>query len=163
MRYFIIFLLSLFSLNLWATEVAVLDFRTAVLQSEAGKEAAKAPQAKIDSMQQQLKQEQQEIQDMSAALKRDELTLTKEDLAARQKEITEKSNHLRNAAANMQRQAQQMEQQLLQSLKEPAEVALKKIIEERKFDLIINNQAAVYIKDSINITNELTKRMNEAN
>ncbi len=149
------------SLNSWALEVAVVDVRIAIFQSAAAQEALKKPQDKIRVIEQQAKQENKDLQDMSAALKRDELTLSKEEFETKQREIAQRNAALRNKIANMQREAQLLEQKLLASLKPKAEAILKKIIEEKKLDLILNSQASVYFKTELDITNELTRRMNE--
>jgi len=162
-RIILIVFLSLFSLNSWSLEVAVVDIRIAIFQSAAAQDALKEPQAQISAIEKQIQQENKELQAMSAALKRDELTLSKEEFETRQREIAQRNNALRNKVKNTQRQAQLLEQKLLASLKPKAEAILKKIIEEKKLDLLLNSQSSVYFKSEMDITNELTRRMNEGN
>ena len=162
-RIILIVFLSLFSLNSWSLEVAVVDIRIAIFQSAAAQDALKEPQAQISAIEKQIQQENKELQAMSAALKRDELTLSKEEFETRQREIAQRNNAPRNKVKNTQRQAQLLEQKLLASLKPKAEAILKKIIEEKKLDLLLNSQSSVYFKSEMDITNELTRRMNEGN
>lgn len=162
MRHFILLLsLSLLSINVWALEVAVVDIRAGIFQSQAAQEALKEPQAQLAAFDQQIKQENAELKDMSEALKRDELTLSQEEVQSRQKEIAQRNTALRNKVASVQRQTQVLEQQLFNQLKPKADAILKKIIEEKKLDLLLNSQATLYFESSMDITAELISRMNE--
>ncbi len=149
--------------NVNATEVAVVDFRAALLQSNAGQEAAKVPQQKVAEMDARIKQEQAKLEASANELKRDELTLSAEEFQKRRQALAVQQNQVRALAANMQRQAKELEQQLIQSLTPQGEAALKTLIEERKLDLVINRQLSLYANTGVDITSELVKRINEGN
>jgi len=149
--------------NVNATEVAVVDFRAALLQSNIGQEAAKAPQQKVAEMDARIKQEQASLEASANELKRDELTLSAEEFQKRRQALGAQQNQVRALAANMQRQAKELEQQLIQSLTPKGEAALKSLIEERKLDLVINRQLSLYANTGVDITGELVKRINEGN
>jgi outer membrane protein len=146
-----------------ATEVAVVDFRSALLQSNIGQEAAKEPKQKIAEMDARLKQEQADLEESAKNLKRDELTLSQDEFQARRKALAEQQNKIRSMAAGMQRQAKELEQQLIQSLTPQGEAALKALIEERKLDLVLNRQLSLYADANADITNELLARINKDN
>ncbi len=155
------FLVALFSAQAMASEVAVLDFRAALLQSEAGQEAAQGPRQQVDQMKARLDQENKALKDMVESLKRDELTLSAEDLKKRRAEVNQKQAQLRQMVAAMQQQAQQMEQQLIQQLTPQGEAALKELIKEKKLDAVISRQAAIYTNESVDITAELIEKLNK--
>lgn len=146
-----------------ATEVAVVDFRTALLQSNIGQEAAKGPKQKVAEMDARLKQEQVDLEESAKSLKRDELTLSQDEFKARRQALAEQQNKVRTMAASMQRQAKELEQQLIQSLTPQGEAALKALIEERKLDLVLNRQLSLYADADADITNELVARINKDN
>lgn len=152
-----------FMTSVQATEVAVLDFRAALLQSNIGQEAAKEPKQKVAAMDARLKSEQESLEADANNLKRDELTLSEEEFKKRRAELTDKQNKIRNLAANMQRQAKELEQQLIQSLTPKGEAALKALIEERKLDLVLNRQLSLYASGASDITDELVERINKDN
>ncbi|WP_137170242.1 OmpH family outer membrane protein [Marinomonas sp. FW-1] len=152
-----------FITSVQATEVAVLDFRAAILQSNIGQEAAKEPKQKVAAMDARLKSEQESLEADANNLKRDELTLSEEEFKKRRAELAEKQNKIRNMAANMQRQAKELEQQLIQSLTPKGEAALKALIEERKLDLVLNRQLSLYASGASDITDELVERINKDN
>ncbi|PYF78641.1 periplasmic chaperone for outer membrane proteins Skp [Marinomonas alcarazii] len=152
-----------FITSVQATEVAVLDFRAALLQSNIGQEAAKEPKQKVAAMDARLKSEQESLEADANNLKRDELTLSEEEFKKRRAELAEKQNKIRNMAANMQRQAKELEQQLIQSLTPKGEAALKALIEERKLDLVLNRQLSLYASGASDITDELVERINKDN
>lgn len=158
---FVIF--TLFSFSAFATNVVTLDFRVAVLQSNVGQEAAKAPREKVAKMEQQLNAAKAELDDKKASLQRDELTLDPETFKQRRQALAKRESELRAAASNMQRQAQKLEKDLLAKLTPDAEVVLKGIIQEKSIDLVLNRQFSLYAGPNIDITNELTKRLNESN
>ncbi|KJZ11037.1 outer membrane chaperone Skp [Marinomonas sp. S3726] len=164
MKYSIVFaIFSLFSLSAFATNVVTLDFRVAVLQSKIGQEAAKEPREKVAKMEQQLNAAKTELDEKTANLKRDELTLDPETFKQRREVLAKRDAELRGAATNMQRQAQKLEKELLAKLTPNAEAILKLIIQEKKIDLVINRQLSLYAGPNIDITNELTKRLDESN
>lgn len=164
MKYILSILVSVFfAANLYATEVAVVDFRAAVLQSNIGQEAAKEPKQQIAEMDARLKKEQSALETSAQELKRDELTLSKEEFDKRRQALTEQQNKLRAMAANMQRQAKELEQKLVQSLTPQAEAALKSLIEERGLNLVLNRQLSLYADQDADITNELVERINRDN
>ena len=152
-----------FMTSVQATEVALLDFRAALLQSNIGQEAAKEPKQKVAAMDARLKSEQESLEADANNLKRDELTLSEEEFKKRRAELTDKQNKIRNLAANMQRQAKELEQQLIQSLTPKGEAALKALIEERKLDLVLNRQLSLYASGASDITDELVERINKDN
>lgn len=144
-----------------ATEMAVVDFRAALLQSDMGQEAAKEPKQQIAAMDARLKKEQDELNKMAQDLKRDELTLAPEEFKKRRQALAEKDNQVRGMAASMQRQAKELEQRLIQSLTPKGEAALKSLIEERKLDLVLNRQLSLYANEKSDLTNELVARINK--
>lgn len=154
---------TLFSANALASEIAVLDFRAALLQSDAGQAAAQEPRQQVDQMKARLEQENKALKDMVESLKRDELTLSSEQVSERRGQINQKQQQLRGMVQAMQQQAQQMEQQLIQRLTPQGEAALKEIIDERNLDAVINRQAAIYTNNSVDITAELIEKLNEEN
>jgi|GEM_PF-1057136 len=146
-----------------ATEVAVVDFRAALLQSSIGQEAAKEPKQKVAAMDARLKKEQEDLEASAQNLKRDELTLSEDEFKKRRQQLGERQNQVRALAANMQRQAKELEQQLIESLTPKGEAALKALIEERKLDLVLNRQLSLYANADADITDELVKRINKDN
>ncbi|MFD1382255.1 OmpH family outer membrane protein [Rhodanobacter aciditrophus] len=158
-----ILLVAMFCIQAQAAEIAVLDFRAAILQSNAGQEAAKAPRQQVDQMKARLDKENASLKEMAESLKRDELTLAPEDIKSRRQAINEKQAQLRSMVSAMQQQAQQMEQKLIQDLTPKGEAALKEIIEERKLDAVLNRQAAIYTNGSVDITAELIEKLNKEN
>jgi len=146
-----------------ATEVAVIDFRAALLASSIGQEAAKEPKQKVAEMDARLKKEQADLEVSAKNLKRDELTLSQDEFKKRRQALAEHDNKVRAMAASMQRQAKALEQKLIQSLTPQGEAALKSLIEERKLDLVLNRQLSLYANADADLTDELVKRINKDN
>ena len=146
-----------------ATEIAVVDFRAALLQSNIGQEASKGPKQQVAQMDAALQQEQKALETSANELKRDELTLSQEEFQQRRQDLAERQNRLRGMAANMQRQAKELEQELIESLTPTGEAALKSIIEERNLELVLNRQLSLYASAAADITDELVMRINKDN
>lgn len=146
-----------------ATEVAVVDFRAALLQSNIGQEEAKAPKQKVADMDARLKKEQSSFQQRAEELKRDELTLSEDEFKKRRQELAQRQQQIQILAAQMQNEAKSIEQKLISSLTPKGELALKAIIEERKLDLVLNRQLSLYANQGVDITGELIERINKGN
>ncbi|WP_240009633.1 OmpH family outer membrane protein [Marinomonas algicola] len=152
----------LLSMSSYATNVAVIDFRAALLQSERGLAASVEPRKQVLNMENQLNGARKELDDFAQELKREELTLAPEEYKSRVQELNQRDAAIRNMGANMQRQAKQMEQKLIDSLSPDAEVVLKKLIEDKKLDLVLNRQLSLYANKGVDLTAEFVKRLNEA-
>ena len=146
-----------------ATEVAVVDFRGALLQSNIGQEAAKGPKQKVAEMDARLKQEQADLATAANNLKRDEITLSADEFKKRRQALAENQNKIRALAASMQRKAKELEKELIDALTPQGEAALKSLIDERKLDLVLNRQLSLYANAGVDITSELVKRINKGN
>lgn len=144
-----------------ANEVAVVDFRAALMQSDLGQKESVEPRKEIAAMNARLKEEQQKLRKMADDLKRDELTLSPDELNKRRGALLQREGQVRNMAAGMQHQAQQLEQKVIDKLTPKGEAALKTIIKERKLDLVITRQASVYASGHADITKELIDRINK--
>ncbi|MFT2111025.1 OmpH family outer membrane protein [Marinomonas sp. 2405UD68-3] len=157
-----LFLGAVLSLPSNATEVAVIDFRGALLQSEKGQAASVEPRQQIRNMESQLNNSRLALDAFAKELKKEELTLAPEEYQRRIQELNQRDAAIRNMAANMQRQAKQMEQQLIDTLSSDAEVILKALIAEKKLDLVLNRQLSLYASGDVDLTAEFIKRLNEA-
>ncbi len=158
----VLFFGIVFSLSSFATNVAVIDFRGALLQSERGQAASVEPREKVRNMESQLNNARLELDNFAKELKKEELTLAPEEYQRRIQELNQRDAGIRNMAANMQRQAKQMEQQLIDSLSPDAELILKALIAEKKLDLVLNRQLSLYAGANVDLTAEFIKRLNEA-
>ncbi|AEF55652.1 OmpH family outer membrane protein [Marinomonas posidonica] len=164
MKRMILALCSLMLINsVQATEMAVVDFRAALLQSNIGQEAAKEPKQKVAQMEARLKQEQVALKEADEQLKREELTLAPDEFNKRRGDLVKKQNGIRQMAAKMQQQAKLLEKKLIEDLTPKGEAALKSIIDERKLDLVLNRQLSLYANSESDITNELVERINKDN
>ncbi|MCZ2721709.1 OmpH family outer membrane protein [Marinomonas sp. 15G1-11] len=150
------------SFSSFATEVAVIDFRGALLQSDKGQAAAVEPRKQVRNMENQLNSARKELDDFAKNLKKEELTIAPEEYQKRLQELNQRDVAIRNMAANMQRQAKQMEQELVDSLSPAAEVILKDLIAEKKLDLVLNRQLSLYANAGVDLTAEFVKRLNGA-
>lgn len=157
-----ILVLVLISGSVWSTEVAVIDFQLALLQSEAGQKASQKPREEVAAMEQRLADERAALDSLSEDLKRNELTLPAEEFKKKQQSLARKEMEIRQMAAGMQRRAKAMEQELIQQLTPAAEGILKKMIEEKGLDLVLNRQLSLYAGAQVDLTAELIRRLNEA-
>ena len=144
-----------------ATEVAVIDFRAALLQSKQGLAASVEPRQQVQLMEQRLQSAEAELSSIAAELKKDELTLSTDEYQQRRQALAQRENAVRNMAANMQREAQKLEQKLIDDLSPQGEVVLKALIEEKKLDLVLNRQLSLYANGETDLTAEFIKRLNE--
>ncbi len=147
--------------SVYAETIAVVDFRAALLQSNSGQKESAEPRKKVEALDARLKSEQEKVQKIADILKRDELTLSAAELKKRRADLDQKENRMMSMAASMQRQAQSLEQEVINQLTPEGEVALKSIIKDRKLDLVLNRNAAIYSAPGVDITKALVEHMNK--
>ena len=102
-----------------------------------------------------------EIEQSQQRLSQDQALMSTEELQAAQQSLQEKTLEYRKLQEYVNRAKQQNEQALLQTIRPKLDAAMKKYIEANAVDLVINANAAVYVIDSLDITNQITQVLDQ--
>jgi outer membrane protein len=126
--------------------------------------AARAAQQKLEA---EFSKRDRELQDMGARLKsgaerfeKDAPVMTETDRARRQRELAEMDRELQRRQREFREDLNQRRNEELQGLLERAQRIVRRIAEQEKFDLIV--QDAVYFSPRVDITEKVLRELNTA-
>ncbi|MGK0405415.1 MAG: outer membrane protein [Oleispira sp.] len=162
MRFFQIALLAMTASFAQAEmKIAVVDMQRAVLASDEAKVAVDkfrtAKQDDIDTIS-QLETELKGIQDKIA---KDGEIMSEDERRKIKNSFEEKATTYKFHRQNMQKAEQQELQQLAKAMEPRMQKALKAIIDEKKYDLVVRPDMVVYNGPGTDITKLLLEKLNE--
>jgi outer membrane protein len=161
MRFFQIALLAMTASFAQAEmKIAVVDMQRAVLASDEAKVAVEkfraAKQDDIDTIS-QLETELKGIQDKMA---KDGEIMSEDERRKLKNSFEEKATTYKFHRQNMQKAEQQELQQLAQAMEPRMQKALKAIIDEKKYDLVVRPDMVIYNGPGTDITKLLLEQLN---
>jgi outer membrane protein len=161
MRFFQIALLAMTTSFAQAEmKIAVVDMQRAVLASDEAKVAVEmfraAKQDDIDTIS-QLETELKGIQDKMA---KDGEIMSEDERRKLKNSFEEKATTYKFHRQNMQKAEQQELQQLAQAMEPRMQKALKAIIDEKKYDLVVRPDMVIYNGPGTDITKLLLEQLN---
>ena len=144
------------------TSIAVVDMQRAVLASDEAKVAVEkfraAKQSEIDTIT-KLETELKGIQDKIA---KDGEIMSEDERRKLKNSFEEKATTYKFHRQNMQKAEQQELQALAQAMEHKKQKALKSIIDEKKYDLVVRPEMVIYNAPETDITKLLLERLNAA-
>lgn len=147
-----------------AGKVVVLNIEGAVLQTEAAKKAEKALKSREDFA--ALIAKAESLNAEIESLKKDKKTKSETWPADKIKETDKKLNSLSASLQEVVKNIQGEQKKLFIALMQEMQPKLKAIIDEivtaEKIDLIVSNQAALWVAPSSDITNKVTEKLDKA-
>jgi outer membrane protein len=161
MRFFQIVLLAMTASFAQAEmKIAVVDMQRAVLASDEAKVAVEkfraAKQDDIDTIS-QLETELKGIQDKMA---KDGEIMSEDERRKLKNSFEEKATTYKFHRQNMQKAEQQELQQLAKAMEPKMQKALKAIIDEKKYDLVVRPDMVIYNAPGTDITKLLLEQLN---
>jgi outer membrane protein len=161
MRFFQIALLAMTASFAQAEmKIAVVDMQRAVLASDEAKVAVEkfraAKQDDIDTIS-QLETELKGIQDKMA---KDGEIMSEDERRKLKNSFEEKATTYKFHRQNMQKAEQQELQQLAKAMEPRMQKALKAIIDEKKYDLVVRPDMVIYNAPGTDITKLLLEQLN---
>lgn len=137
------------------TKVAVISLQKALFETAEIKKADAAMQATLLPRQQQAEKLNQDLQKISAQLQND-ASLTQQATFELQAEGKRKQTELTRIQEDLQNDAQSTRQAVLTKATDRMQAVVKKLAEEKGFDLVVDTQVALYFKPVMDLTAEAT-------
>lgn len=141
--------------------IAVVDMQRAVLASDEAKAAVEKfrteKQSEIDTIT-KLETELKGIQDKIA---KDGEIMSEDERRKLKNSFEEKATTYKFHRQNMQKAEQQELQSLAQMMEPKMQAALKAIIDEKKYDLVVRPEMVIYNAPGTDITKLLLEKLNE--
>jgi len=160
----IIVLLSLFATAPWLQakdlKIAIADTVAAAMASEEAKVAVEKLRKELSDDESKLLTLQKTIKNLQAKYEKDAAIMSENESRKLKKEVEDHMLDYNFLGKKLQKSSQEGQQEILKNIRPKLEGAIKTLIEKGKYDVILQRQAAIYFDDSIDITDEITKKIN---
>jgi outer membrane protein len=139
------------------TKVAVINLQRAVLGTAEIQKASSDLQAKYKPRQDALEKLQKELQDLQAQLQQGQGKLTPEKEADLQAEGQQKQRDAQRMSDDLQSDVNRDRNQVLQRAQTRMYEVVKKMAEEKGFDVVVDSTNTFFYKPALDITEDAVK------
>ena len=148
------------------SNIAVVDFERAVVESAEGKKSSDKFNASVQAKQADLEKKQREIEDLQKKLQAGTRTLSDSAKADIQRDIDRRNTELQRVNEDAQKEMQALRDELLRPIAQVATQILNGMAAEQGYTLVIDSSNPennlVFVNPKNDITAELVKRINAA-
>lgn len=153
--------LVVISTGAWAElRIAVVDINMAALKSDEARIRGEKLKASFSQEEADLIALRNSLQKLDEKRQKDSAVMGADELRKLEQQINDKKLELNFKGQKLQQRGKDANQELQQIMGPKVEKAMKSILDENKYDLILRREAAVWAEDKYDLTAELTKRIN---
>ncbi len=144
----------------YANDVAVLDWREALMKSDAAQRSMNELRNQTSSQRNQVEQLSQQLQQLQKKLQQDGAVMSESERSQTQQELRQKGGEFQQLRAQLQQTRQQKEQAFLKSAKPRLDKAIDKVVARHDVQVIVDRDSVVYMDDGLDLTQEVTDILN---
>ena len=141
--------------------VAVLDMQKVLASSEAGMEAQKSLEKKMEELQGKFKADEDALLALQEEIEKKSSVWSEEKKQDKAIEFQKKRRDLRAKQEDANIELKQLQEKKLGPIIEELEKVVDKVAKEKGYKIILPKAAVVYIDNSVDISDEITKALNE--
>jgi outer membrane protein len=145
-----------------ADKIAYVDLQRALNEVEEGAAAKKALKAEFDGKQKTLDDKQNELKKMKDELDARGTMMKPEVKQEKVAELQKRLLEVQQMYFAMQQELTKRESEVTGEIFKKMGVILQTMGQEQEFDMIVEKTAIIYAKPSLDVTNELIRRYNDA-
>jgi len=160
---FVFVVASFLASNVHAADmtIAVLDMQKVLASSEAGMVAQKIMEQKVKEIQGKLKQDEDALLALQEEIEKKSSVWSEEKKQNKAIEFQKKRRDLRAKQEDANIELKQLQEKQLGPIIKELEKVVDKVAKEKGYKLILPKAAVVYVADSVDISGEVTKALNE--
>ena len=136
-------------------KIGVIDVMSVLQQMPQRETVGKALDKEFEARAKTLQQEEKKANEAAARLKKDGLTLSSSEKTKLNKTISDFENKAKAFSNDYRKRETEEASKLLTKIQE----AVKKIVEEEKYDLILKAEATLSASDAVDITNKVLEKV----
>jgi outer membrane protein len=147
-----------------STNIACVDLKRIVVESDQGKQIQKVLTAEAERLKKTLDAKQDELQKLKDAIEKQGATITPEARAEKEKQYQNKLKDYQRLAGDYQSELQQKDAEYMQKILNELEGIIKAIGEKEKYVVILEKSQAgiLYSMSTVDITDKVIATFNEA-
>ena len=149
-----------YSLAADVAKIGVIDLQRVIETSSQGKFAQAQIKKQKDTLEKDLKQKGAEIEQLRQRLEREAMVMSKETREEKEREARIKLNDFKILQKRYRSELQKLEQKLIEQLKDDVFALVGEIGKKEGYLLIISKIGVLYSPKTIDITDQLIKRLN---
>lgn len=141
--------------------IAVVEPLLAIMETTEAKKLVEQLQSDMKSKEDELMKLRGEIQQIMDRLEKEKMTMSKDQQQRLTDERDAKMMDLRSRSQLAQKRMEEEQKELLGAMEPKLRTALEQLAQEKNYDLIVNQQAVLFAKDEIDVTREVTQKINQ--
>lgn len=149
------------AVSLAEMRIAVLDPLQAIFETAEAKKRTGELESDIKSKEQEIGKLRDEIIAIEQRLKKDGMTMSQNEQKRLTDERDAKMLDFRSRTQLAQKRIEGEQQELLKIMEPKLKSALEALAKEKGYDLILNRQAALFVKEEVDITRAVTQKINQ--
>ncbi len=141
--------------------IAVADNLVALMQSDIAKKKLAELKKELKKEQKKIEKLQDELKELKQQAERDGPIMTETAKSKLLKTIEDKNIDYNFLVQKYQKRQQEGQQAIVKELKPKFEQAVKKVIQEGGYDIVLHRQALIYAGEAYDISKEITTTINQ--
>ena len=141
-------------------KIAVVDVRAGVMKSDDAKLKMEKLKGEFEQEKADLESLRMDLQKMEEKAKKDGAVMSSDEKRKLEKDMMEKANEFKFKGQQFQKSSQAEAQEVFQALIPKFQKALKAIVDDKGFDMVLHREAALLVKPEYEITDMVTAKMN---
>lgn len=144
-------------------KIAVLNAQQAIINTELAQSRLKAlrEESSFAANRKELEALSKSYQDTVAQLQKDAAVMSTEQKQTEAKKIQEKRADIEHVQRKLQAAQEQLLQSVAQEMSPKLQKAVTELIEAEGIGLLLNQQAAMHVDSSFNVTAKITDKLNQ--
>ena len=143
-------------------KVAIVDMRRAILESAEIKKASAELEAKYKPRQEEGQRVQKQLQDMQAQLQNGQGKMSQAQEADLQTQAQRRQRELQRISDDLQADVDRDRNEILGKAQANMQAVVRKLAEDKGFDMIVDAQNTLYFKPAMDLTNDAITAYNAA-
>lgn len=141
--------------------IAVVEPLQAIMETTQAQKLVEKLQGDMQTKEQELVKLRNEIQQIIDRLEKEKMTMSKDQQQKLADERDAKMLDLRSRSQLAQKRMEEEQKELLSTMEPKLRTALEQLAQEKNLDLIVTQQAVLFAKDEIDVTREVTQKINQ--
>ena len=147
-----------------AAEVAVLDWRAALMNTQSAQSSLSQLEGQIGNQQREAQSLGNELQQLQERLQREGDTMSQSQRDSLMAELQQKGSRFEQLRREVLQAQQRSEQQFLESAESKLERAVEQVLERHNIDVLVEPQGVLHSSTDLpNVTNEVTQIFDSLN
>lgn len=165
-RFMIIFMMAVFWMvpavhGADVAKIGIVDFQKIVETSEPGKKAKAEINAQGKKMEAELKKKAAEIEETKKRLEREALVMSTEKREQNERDFRIKVNDFKGLQKKYEQDLQRLQKKVISQLQKDVVEITREIGKKEGFQLVLEKTAALYVPESLNITDKIIEVYNK--